>query len=271
MIQPKTYTDITNNPYLQVLYEIHNRIWELRDRSDDINPDTPDDFNSRKTSEQVSAENDDLITRGYSYTTLPENTQHDVRKELSIKNISLEPITFTVANTNVRGVNASNSGDLWVHISTEFPANHITPTPIEANAWVQQIPVRIEVFLQQADNHQDELTIRSNKIANDIWLALYPDYFTALPFVNPFETMPLDELRNDIAQSTLANKELLQDILNDYHEFTLNRSQLQGFRINNAGIQRWGPVNDFRGTNEEILVFIFQYELVRYVSSYQEC
>ena len=258
MIPARNYDDVYGNPYLEVLYEIYNRIWELRDLTQDTNIDE----STRMEQEQ------DLVSRGYS----------NPRSETSITNIELQPITFTIADTatNVRNINAS-SEDRWVHISTEYPARHVTPENVEINAWVQQIPVRIEVFLRQDNNVKEELTIRSNKIANDLWLALNPDYFTNLPFSDPFAGTTVQQLLEDVEyaefrgtlESQSHRREALKSIVERYHKYTENSSQLRGFRINNAGIQSWGPVNDFRGTNEEILVFIFRYELVRYIGELQ--
>lgn len=271
MIERKTFDDASNNPYLQILYEIYNRIWELRDFNDDL----AEMKRQMKPQEDIVAfqreipeMEADLILRGYSTP----------RDSVSIKNIELEPITFKIAK-NIRGVDVSGSGDRWVHISTEYPAGHEFIDESDQdnetlNAWIERVPVRVEVYLRQDDNIPDKLTERAYKIANDMRLALADDYFTALPIADPFHDYSPETLLEYVdgaefrgpLEAQEPQRRALQDLIKRYAKYVSSESSLLGYRIRSAGIEEWGPVNNFRGTNEEILIFIFEYQLVSYLN-----
>ena len=126
------------------------------------------------------------------------------------------------------------SHDKWVHISVDS-SERITPPGVELAGLTERLAFRLELFLEQTDNNPAELTRRTTKLQSDFRLAFAKSRFLADPGLGPIDnpgTSPTGYLA----------------------------------RIRDADLVRWMYDERLRGTNQEILIFIFQLEVVTYNS-----
>ena len=122
------------------------------------------------------------------------------------------------------------SHDKWVHISVDS-SERITPPGVELAGLTERLAFRLELFLEQPDNNPAELTRRTTKLLSDFRLAFAKSAFLAFPDLGPTAT----------SEGHIA-------------------------RMRDADLVRWMYDERLRGTNQEILIFIFQLEVVTYNS-----